>query len=448
MKKFSIFQIVVYVLCIIGIIFAILIFSGKISVGKDSKSSVSGTVTMWGTLPSETMGNALALVAGAYPDLHVVYSQKDPATMQSDFVNALASGTGPDLIQLSPADVVKNSDKLLTIPFASLPQNTYLNTFVDESALYLNSTGTVGLPIFIDPMVMYYNRDLLASSFSVSAPKTWDDVVALNKKMTTKDDAGQLSVETVALGTYSNITHAKELLALLAFQTGNSLVKINPATNKYASQFATIDPKTGASIATVFRYYTQFANPSDADHYSWNDSLPLDSTQFIAGRLGLYFGYASELASIRAKNPNLNFAVAAMPQSSKFPTKATYGKMIGVGITKISKNQALGVMVANLMASQTFINSYFIFDTTLAPARKDMLAADQSGDATKALVYNSAIIARGWLDPDPAQTNDLFKRFVTQINAGLILPEGVLSGGNSLIQGILDSFQKDPAPVS
>ncbi len=448
MKNFSPFQIGVYTVCVIGIIFAVLVFSGKIPLGQSSTTSVAGTVTLWGTLPADAMNQAFATTSGTYPDLHVVYDQKDPATMQSDFVNALASGKGPDLILVTPADVVRNSDKLLTIPFASLPEQTYVNTFVDEGSLFLNNQGTVALPLFTDPMVMYYNRDLLTSAFAVAAPKTWDDVVALNKKMTVKDDAGTLSTETVALGTYNNIAHAKEMLALLSFQVGNPLVKLDPTLNKYMSQFATVDSSTGASVATAFSFYSQFANPTDADHYSWNESLPLDTTQFIAGKLGIYFGYASELGSLRAKNPNLNFGVAMMPQSAHFPNKVTYGQMYGVAVTKISPNQSLAVLVANQMATQAFITAYSTLDTTYAPARKDMLSADTSGDAIKTLVYNSAIISHNWLDPDPDQTATLFKSYVTNINAGTVQATGLLSDGNSLVQGILDSFQTSSTPSS
>ncbi len=448
MKNFSPFQIGIYIACVAGIILAVLVFSGKIPLGQSSKASVAGTVTLWGTLPATAINQAFAVTSGTYPDLHVVYYQKDPTTIQSDFVNALASGTGPDLILTTPADVVRNSDKLLTIPFTSIPKQTYLDTFADEGSLFLNNQGTVAFPMVMDPVVMYYNRDLLTSAFAVAAPKTWDDVVALNKKMTVKDDAGTLSTETVALGTYNNISHAKELLALLSFQTGNRLVKLDTTLNKYVSQFATTDQTTGATVATAFKFYSQFANATDADHYSWNDSLPLDKMQFIAGKLGIYFGYASELGSIRAKNPNLNFAVSMMPQSARFPNKATYGQMYGVAVTKISKNQSLAVLVANQMATQAFITAYQTLDGTYAPARKDMLSVDTSGDSIKTLVYNSAIIAHGWLDPDPIQTANLFKNYVTNINAGTVQPEGLLSDGNSLVQGILDQFQKDPTPAS
>lgn len=441
MKNLSIVQIVIYVISAIAVIFAVLIFSDKIKIGGSSTQKLAGSLTMWGTLPYDSVKQAIDSVAGTYPELHINYSEKSGSSFQSDFVNVLASGTGPDLVLVTPADVVRNADKLLTIPFVSLPAATYQSTFVDQASLFMTDKGTLALPIVIDPMVMYYNRDLLAGAFATAAPKTWDDVASLNKKLTVKNDAGELETETVAMGTYSNVAHAKEILATLAFQAGNPLVKLDPATGKYMSRFSFADPATGANLATVMRFYAQFAKSGD-DRYSWNDSLPNDRTQFVAGKLATYFGFASELPDIRKKNPNLNFAVAMVPQSARFPTKAVFGSMTGIAVTKISKQAALAVPAANAMASTPFITAYLATNPYAAPARKDMLSVDASDDANRDLIYKSAIISRGWLDPDPSQTSVLFKKYVDRINAGLANPEDILSAGDSLVQALLDNYQK------
>lgn len=443
MKKFPIFQIVVMVVCIIGVVFAMLIFTGKIPIGQNKEQSVIGSVTIWGTLPYDAFYATLDPISKKYKGLSITYVEKDAKTFQSEFVEALASGQGPDLITLSPGDVIQNKNKLLVVPFTSLPETTFRSTFVDQSELFLTDQGILALPFVIDPLIMYYNRDLLTSSFIVAPPKTWDEVIALNKSITQQDEAGRLSVQTVALGTFANILHAKDLISLFIFQLGNKMVDFDDNTKKYVSVFADTPSGQGSPTATAISLYTSFANVSNSDRYSWNPNLPMDRDQFIAGNLALYFGYSSEIASIRQKNPNLNFDVALMPQQSKTSVKMTYGTMYGLAVVKSSQNTSAAVITAQEVVSQVSTGLYLAQDPMFVPARKDMLLT-VGDDARKDLFYKSAIISRGWIDPDPAQTTALFKKYIDQINAGLASPDSILGPGNSLLGSILQKLQPSP----
>lgn len=446
MKNLSIFQIVIYVLCVIGIIFAVLLFSGKIPSWKkgSSQSEVAGAVIIWGTLPEDAVTAMKDTLRTTYKNVEVSYFQKSPASFQAEFVDALASGTGPDLVIITPADLIQDSNKLFPVPYASLPDATFRGAFVDQASLFLGNEGVLAFPLLIDPMVMYYNRDMLTSSFVVTPPSTWDDVVNLNKTLTQKDEAGRLTTETVALGTFDNITHAKDLISMIIFQAGNKIVDLDPASKKYVSVFGESNPDGSSSVASAVGFYTSFANPGDADRYSWNPSLPKDKSQFIAGNLALYFGYASELSGIRQRNPNLNFDVALMPQRSKSSVKITYGTMHGIAVTKSSKNISVALLVAQALAGKEAVTAYMNMDKTFVPARRDMLADAPKDDARQALFYNSAIISRGWLDPDANATSALFKRSIDQINAGTIVPGGIISPMNSLLQSTLQRLQKSP----
>ena len=344
------------------------------------------------------------------------------------------------MITVSPDDVMRDKALLLEIPYASIPKATYQSTFVDQASQYLTDTGVLAFPLLIDPMVMYYNRDLLTSAFVTNVPATWDDVVALNKKLTNKDDAGAFKTETIALGAFDNIMHAKEIIEMLIFQAGNPIVKYDATLKKYVSVFADNIGNT-SPVASAIRFYTSFANPSDTDHYSWNASLGNNLDQFISGNLGIYLGFASEVAGIRAKNPNLNFDVAMVPERSQGTSKAVYGKMQGIGILKSSQNVAADVAAAQLFAQQSSVAALVAYDPSFTPARKDMLA-DVSIDSFQTTVNRSAIISRSFLDPDPVQTAAFFRNYIGQVNSGAAVPEAILSPGNSLLSGILDSIQK------
>ncbi len=436
--KIPVVQIVIYVVCIVAAVFAVLIFSGKIQVGS-SAATVTGTVTMWGTLPYDAMKGVKTALEKDMTNVTFNYVQEDPSTFQSNLVNALASGTGPDLIALDSTNIVQNYPRLLTIPYASLPESSFKTTFIDQGTQYLKSDGTVALPYVVDPIVMYYNKDMLSSAFVVTPPKTWNDVVALNAKITQKDDAGALSAETVALGTYDNILHAKELLALLAQQGGNPLVTWDDSTGKYVSTFAATDASGNSAVQNAFSFYTSFANANSGD-YSWNASLPLDRDQFVAGKLAIYFGDASEASGIRQLNPNLNFGVALVPQLKGATKLSTYGNMTGIAIVKTTPNPALAVTVAQTLISHDYVGGFLTLAPQYAPARNDLLA-DTPSDDLQTTVSHSAIISQSFLDPDPTQTTALFKKYVDEINSGLATPDQILVPGDSLLSGILQAVQ-------
>jgi ABC-type glycerol-3-phosphate transport system substrate-binding protein len=439
----SVFQIGVIIACVAGVVFSLLIFSGKIPVGDSSAATtLKGSVAIWGTLSGDAVRAMTDQLHQTYKDVNFSYVEKTPASFQPDLVNALASGSGPDLIFVSPSDIIQNKDRLLEIPYASLPQASFQGAFIDQGNLFLTSTGVLALPFVVDPLVMYYNRDLLSGSFTVNPPQTWDDVVALNKKITAKDDAGKLTTETVALGTFDNITNAKDIISAMIFQTGNKIVAWDPLNKKYASQFSQPDASGNSGVAKALTFYTAFSNVNDADHYSWNGSLPKDKSQFIAGKLAIYFGYASELGGIRQLNPNLNFDVSIFPQRSTGNLKATYGKMVGLAVVKVSKNSTLALAMAQQLVAKDNVATYRTLESTSTPARRDMLA-QATDDAHQTLFYKSAIISQGLLDPDPNQTTPLFKKFIDQINAGIAQPNAILSPGDSLMSSILGKIQRD-----
>lgn len=440
MKNISPLQIGVFAACIVGVVLAVLIFSDKIKIGGNAAEKISGTVTMWGTLPASAMRASFEVIAQTYKDVRVDYTQKNQATFQSELVEALASGVGPDLITVDPGNILVNQARLFPIPYASLPQSSFLATFVDESAQFMTPTGIVALPMTIDPLIMYYNRDMLSSSFTLNPPATWDEVVELNKVVTKRDEIGKLSTETVALGTFDNIKNAKDIISLFFLQFGNKIVSYDENQKQYISRLGDSTLQGGLVAMKAIDFYTKFADPLENDHYSWSTNLPMDRDQFIAGKLALYFGYASEITEIRRKNPNLNFQVALMPQLANSPTKVTYGAINGIAAIKMSKNLSLAMIVMQELVKKPAVEAYLAVDPTRIPVRRDMLI-NMPDDLMKSLFMKSVIISQTWLDPNPVQTAVLFRKYISDINAGLIDTQSAISAMDSSLNVLLEKIQ-------
>jgi hypothetical protein len=68
----------------------------------------------------------------------------------------------------------------------------------------------------------------------------------------------------------------------------------------------------------------------------------------------------------------------------------------------------------------------------LPPIRRDMIAAG-SKDPYQAIFYDSALIARGWLDMDPAITSGIFQEMVESITSGRAnVQQAIQTAHNSL----------------
>ena len=175
------------------------------------------------------------------------------------------------------------------------------------------------------------------------------------------------------------------------------------------------DSANGNGLQSVVDFYTEFANPVKSV-YTWNRSLPNSLEMFTQGSLGVYFGFASELSSIKNKNPNLDFDVSYFPEPRDVQTKITYGKILAVTALKSSAKVGAAMQLALPMGSQTGVKAYS--DASgLPPVRRDLLSSVPT-DAYGAVLYNSALWSRGWYDPDPSRTSGFMSDMIEAVTSG------------------------------
>lgn len=421
------FQLILLIVFIVAAVFGLLVFSGLIPIGSNNNAVVTGSVVLWGTESSSALAAPLENFSKANPTLVIRYVQKDPATFDQNLLEALAAGTGPDTFILPDDLIVHYKNKITPIPFTSMPQATFQNTFASAGQIYVNSAGILALPLAIDPLVMYYNRSMFDANGIVNPPATWDDVQSLVPLLTKKDKDNKLTSSAVALGQYVNVAHAKDLVSMLFMQAGNPIIR--ESGGFLASTLGGTGTTASAPLGPVLSFYTNFADPLNP-LYSWNRSLQNSIDAFSAEKLAIYFGYASELSTLSAKNPNENFYVAPMPQIKNSNFKVTFGHTYGIAISSSTKSPTVAFTVAGILANGPFAGE-FANALLIAPARRDLLAAKPT-DAYFPIFYNSALFAKTWLDPLPTDTNDIFKNMV----------ENVLSNNLSADSSVLDASNK------
>jgi multiple sugar transport system substrate-binding protein len=411
------FNIALYVFFGFAIIFAVIIFSGKTDIGKSkSDTGASGSVAMWGTIPSAVISPALSEYNNSIEDYSVTYKYIAPGDYEDQLIEAFASGKGPDIYTVTPELLVRFSDKIAPIPFTSYPERSFTDIFISAADVFLQEEGILALPLRADPLVMYYNRDILESNFQVTPPAYWDDMYAFAQTLTKKNEAGVISESAIAFGAWDNVTHAKDILSMMLLQGGNTVTTYEDGvlTSVLNQVSAGSGVKVGPSVVT---FYGEFANPSSL-YYSWNEAKPESFDAFVAGDLALYFGFASELSTILAKNPNLNFDVVKVPQIKNGSVQKTYIGISGVALSKFSKNPTTAYVVARDITDKSFAEAIAENDT--APSvRRDLLKAAASVDDSYATVFNnSAIIGDTWIDPDASATYSIFRTMIKSYTSG------------------------------
>ena len=430
MKKLSMFQLTLLVtfggLAIAGV----LIFS--IAIGGGDSSTV-GAVKIWGTLDQGAFAAVIRQAAETHPELsQVTYEQKDAAAFESELTNALASGGGPDLFLLRQDYALKDAGKASPIPFSALSKAQFENTFIEAASPFLAQNGVIAVPIFADPLVLYWNKDMLASAGYAQAPKYWDELFQIAQKSNKRDDSGTIVKSAIALGEYKNVTNAKDILATLILQAGGDIT-VYDSTKRLVPALA---PRAGAatqSTASALRFFTEFSDPSK-NQYSWNRSLPESQKSFAAGDVALYIGYASEAPFITRTNPNLNFGLAPIPQIRSASNSINTAHVWGLAAARAGKNPGGAITVAFLLVSAD-TGGALSSALGIPSARRDILNKPAQGNDD--FFNKQAIVAHSWLDPDPEKTAEVFRAMIENTTSGTLLVAEAVQRADQELANIL-----------
>ena len=372
------------------------------------------TITVWGDIPSFDFNQLLSTPEfSSNKAFGIVYREIPAASIDAEFTEALARDTGPDLFILTQDRFLENKPKLLVIPYEAYTERDFKNTFIEEGELFLDPNGVYALPLLIDPLVLYFNRDMLSSVGRASPMGYWDEIYASAADLSKKDVAGNLISSVMALGESRNIPHAKDFLSLLMLQAGTPIVAlVGEDLRAQVSESFNLPVVPGEA---ALEFYTQFSNPTK-NFYSWNRSLIDAQTHFTSGDSAYYLGFASEYRVLKNKSPNLNFGVAPVPQSRVSNRVITFGNLRGVAISRGSRNPAVALEAAKKLTSQD-PSGLLSQALLLPPTRRDLLTRRPT-DAVLSVFYDAALQSRAWLDPSERETDAIFREAIESVTSG------------------------------
>ncbi len=404
--------ILLFIFGFVGII-GVLIFAGVIPLGSDT-ASFGGNVSLWGSVSEKVMVPIINEINRENEKkFSVTYQYIERDNFEDELIASLARGQGPDAVIFPHSLLVKQNDKIYPIPYEAYTSRMFTDRFAEGGELFLSPRGVLALPLYVDPLIMYWNRDLFTNAGITVQPKIWSEFLSLPELLTKRDEKGNIFESAVAMGSYNNITNAKDIIPLLFLQTGEKIIERNSTLGGRDSFSVILGLARGAAESSL-NFYTEFVNPA-REAYSWNTSLPSSRKFFESGKLAVYFGFASEYGGIKRNNPNLNFDVALIPQRAESKTRMTYGDMWGVSVLKSSKK-----INTSISAMYEIVYNYSdeITEGIYLPSLVRASLSDLGTDPIMSIFKQSANISRSWLNPDPKATENIFSEMINSINSG------------------------------
>ncbi|MCL5008857.1 MAG: extracellular solute-binding protein [Patescibacteria group bacterium] len=371
------------------------------------------TIKIWKTF--EDSDNLQALFdeyQQKHPNVQIVYTKKNVDTYEADLVDALASGSGPDIFSIHNDWLPRYLDKISPAPDATFLYKDYKNTFVDTVVQDFTKDNKIyGTAMAVDSLGLYYNKDIMGSAGIAVPPKTWDELAAHVQRLKKSDGKGYFARSGVAMGTNSNVNRAVDILYLLMLQ--KRTVPFNAdGTEPMFNQDISANGNRVYPGQAALDFYTSFANPVSMN-YNWNARSDYSIDAFANGRAAYLYSYSYTRQSLLQKNPNLNFDVAPVPQPDLDQPAVNFSNYWGEVVSKQGKNQAVAWDLLKFLSSKNSLDKYYAKNKQPS-SRKDMIEL-QINDPEIGVFANANLTAKSFYKPSQVKIDDIFAKAIDNV---------------------------------
>jgi len=418
---FSKSQLVIVLAVFLIILFFVLVFFGLIP-GLRPDIGTKTELSVWGVyISEEELSSGIKSFQETYPNVTVKYEEKNPVTYESDLINALALGSGPDVVMFHNTWLPKHINKIYPAPEEVISLRKLRELFPTVIEQDLTSDEKIfGLPLYIDTLALFYNQDIFDASNISSLPETWEDFLTVVKKLKETDNKGNIKKAGVAIGgSLDSIERAGDLLSLFMLQSGAKMVSDDFSRASFADIVKDKNPGRSA-----LEFYTQFANPSSPS-YTWNDSLGKSLNYFSEGKVGAIFNYSHIVKELKNKNPFLNFLVAKMPQLKGSSLPVNYPDYWALTVLNRSIHKEEAWNLVSFLTTNQLVASNFYQISRRPPALRTLLPECQK-DNDLAPFCNQTLTARSWSQVDKNKINLSFSEAIKDVVEGHLSAEASL----------------------
>ncbi|HNV45056.1 MAG TPA: extracellular solute-binding protein [Candidatus Woesebacteria bacterium] len=299
-------------------------------------------ITYWGLWEDGEILNEVFKDFEAKEGIRVDYRKQSHRDYRERLEQALISGSGPDVFRYHITWVPMLSSQLAPMPNSVMTSAEYQQTFypIAYESLQANG-GIVGLPLMYDGLALFYNKEMLANA-NLPVPTTWSELRGVANQLTVpgnvsirRDD--NITQAGLAIGNASNVDHFSDILALLILQNGG-----DPT-----------DP-TSQNVVDALTFYTNFIRQDKV----WSNNLPNSTMAFARGEVAMIFAPSWRALEIKQINPELDFAIAPVPQLSN-EEKVTWASFWAEGVNKNSSQSEAAWKLLDYLSSPEVLKKFF-----------------------------------------------------------------------------------------
>ncbi len=418
----------------------VLLFGASCFKGQEPVAPAPFSLMIWSVNLSEAdLQPLLNQYKGAYPYVSFDIRTLEPDNYEQALFDAWARGQGPDIFVVPNgrlgrfAEVITPMPETVTLKKVETQQTgggigNKKTSITEQTIQQLVPTqiadlcvgpvsadvvrdGTIiGLPLSMDTLALYYNRDLMAAAQVAIPPTTWDEFLNVVQAMVVTADSGDGGAKTLVrpaadVGTFDNVPHAFDLVSALMMQSG---AQMTDDTGRVT--FGTNGENLTAS-RTAIDFYRKFADPKFTS-YTWDDQQTDALSLFAQGNLGMYFGYLSDEATIKQRSGTLNFSRTKLPQiNPEAPINYANYPVAAVYVQTAHADHAWN-FVRFMTTDETTVQAYV--DATDQVSALRTIVGKQQQDADRGLFAQQAITAQTWYHGvDPSTATDAFGTMIT-----------------------------------
>jgi ABC-type glycerol-3-phosphate transport system substrate-binding protein len=218
----------------------------------------------------------------------------------------MAEGKGPDIFAIKNTWIPLNTGKI-----APLPQNevrnpfsvqTFSDTFFQTAEKDLIQNNAIyGLPLFIDSLALYYNKQLLRDNVPESDKpgRTWEEIKKQSELITKESNTiERYNISGIAFGDTESISRFPDILSALLLDSGVELTNIDNTRSTLAQNKGVhLNNAPKKPFLESLELFTSFGN-SLYKNACWSPSVVSRNPKeqeflpFLEGRVGMIAGYS------------------------------------------------------------------------------------------------------------------------------------------------------------
>lgn len=366
-----------------------------------------------------------------HPNVRIDYKKLRFEEYQNELVRAFAEDRGPDIFSVNNTWMKGYLPLIEPMPDSvRLTYSELQGTLKKESVVVVRSEPTMsmrtlsddfvavvpdyvvypdgvegstknkiyGLPLSVDTLALYYNKDILDAAGIPQPAGTWEEFQKQVIELTTYDAKSNVAQSGAAIGYGSNVERASDIISLLMMQSGTTMTD-----SRGAARFAEVpsgESRQSLPAIEATRFYTDFANPTK-EVYTWDASFPNSFDAFSAGQTAFFFGYSYHLPLLKARSSKLNFAVSAMPQiSTDDRAKVNYANFWIETVSKKTENVDWAWDFLQFAAKKQNVKSYL--EKAGKPTALRSLVVEQRDNFDLSVFVDQVLSAQAWYNGNDA----------------------------------------------